>query len=671
MTWLSIKDVAGLLFITDRAVRKKVNEGHFENGFRYIQGAGRGGKSIEICLESLPEYAQVEYYKRYLETDDRKRIHLQREINTTEKYTNKQKEKGELRSKVIIAYRKHEKKQKESGENSKKNIYESFIETWNSSNPNFTISVPTLYRWLKKSKVGNAEKLVDKRGGYNRGQSSIPSEMWDLFCNYYLRETKPTIKSCYETVRLEANLRKITIPSFKAFEYAVKKIPQPILTIGREGFKAFEDSCIPTAERDYTKLNSNDLWVSDHHVWDIQVIVKVNGEYRKVRPWGTYWLDMRSRMIVSRLIRAQDPNSDAVLCSFAEGVKEFGIPKAVYLDNGKDYKALDLFNSDKERMKVASLAVQMDIEPHYAIPYNAKAKPLERTFKTFESQFGKLFQSYLGRNPVERPEDLKKVKLENYPTLEDFKAIHDDYFKEFYNKSSHNGISMNGYTPEIVYHENLKEKRTASEEVLRLWLMRTAKPRKVHKNGITIDGVNYRSSEMVLLIGKEVYARYSPDNKDVVYIYDLNDNPLCTAFRREKMSFNPSKEDYRKLNKEKSEARRLVKSALPPKDKSIGTVENIKHILELKKAENELKEKINMDTSPIIVPVRNENLENASKIFNMSATEKARSEALLKQKEQETLVNEQHKNYLQNLSDFYESQIQSSNKTKVITEDIL
>ena len=47
--------------------------------------------------------------------------------------------------------------------------------------------------------------------------------------------------------------------------------------------------------------------------------------------------------MMSSIIRTESPNSDVVLCSFGLGVEHFGIPNGVRLDNGKDYKARDMF----------------------------------------------------------------------------------------------------------------------------------------------------------------------------------------------------------------------------------------------------------------------------------------------------------------------------------------
>ena len=75
-------------------------------------------------------------------------------------------------------------------------------------------------------------------------------------------------------------------------------------------------------------------------------------------------------------------NSDVVLCSFGLGVEHFGIPNGVRLDNGKDYKARDMFypeghyivSEEDEKKIFNSLAANLHIEVTYAIPYNANGE---------------------------------------------------------------------------------------------------------------------------------------------------------------------------------------------------------------------------------------------------------------------------------------------------------
>ena len=96
MIWLSTKEISELLGYEASTIRKKVKNGEYS--CRYISSnVGRGGRKMEIPLESLPEQAQIAYQNKYGES--------QIVVNTNYNSTKKQKEKGELRSEAITGYK--------------------------------------------------------------------------------------------------------------------------------------------------------------------------------------------------------------------------------------------------------------------------------------------------------------------------------------------------------------------------------------------------------------------------------------------------------------------------------------------------------------------------------------------------------------------------------------
>ncbi|MCC5912211.1 MAG: Mu transposase C-terminal domain-containing protein [Clostridiaceae bacterium] len=681
MIWLSVNETADLLGVTPQAVTKYAYEGKFSTGIRHIKGKGRGGKVLQISITVLPEAAQHKYYLNHYKANNPTENVLDSGIKINQpldNYTLSQKEKAEKKLTVIKEYRQFERKfTKENAKASKDQCKDAFVEEWNLKNEDFTISKPSLYRWLKKAKEDKTLGLVDKRGGYNKGESSIPKSAWDKFLEHYLTQSRLQIKTCYEIARLYANEEGIIIPDYKVFHYHANRIPYPILVYYREGPKAFEDKCSPNIERDYTKLHSNDIWVSDHHIWDEHVVVEEKGDLKLklVRLWGSYWMDMRSRRIVAKHLRVGDPNADVVLASFAEGVRKHGIPKEVILDNGRDYKAKDLFSDgnkvsgfngralfeedDKKQARVDSLALQMDITVHWAIPYNAKAKPIERTFGTFESQFGRLFNSYLGNNPTKRPERLKKLGLEEYPTLEEYKQLHDDYIEYVYNENPHSGDGMFGKSPREVHEENLYELRQVTDDVLRLWLMRTTKPYTVQRNGIKILGSWYYSTDMVPLQKKKVFARYGIEDINTVYIYDEQDVFLCMAYRKEKLQFGASKEDYQREQKLKKEALKTAKAGKPVTDKRTKNVDEIKAIVEMQKKENLSKKTTVEKPKTVDVLVRNETFEDAARKMKQSKNDliKERGEHLRNQQKMAKEKSQELKETFEKVEKLWEQRI--------------
>lgn len=101
----------------------------------------------------------------------------------------------------------------------------SFIEKWNAQYADFTFTSNPLHEWRRKSKAGDPNKLVDKRGSYNRGKSSIPVEMPNYFKHLYLQESKPSVANCLRLTQYEADRRGIVIPGYGC-EHRPRRRPQ-------------------------------------------------------------------------------------------------------------------------------------------------------------------------------------------------------------------------------------------------------------------------------------------------------------------------------------------------------------------------------------------------------------------------------------------------------------
>lgn len=613
MIWLSTKEAADLLSYSDRAVRNKAKNGEY--ACRYIPSAtGRGGKKMEILLGSLPEQAQRAYQNKYGED--------QIVFNETYTSTKSQKEKGKQRATAVAEYRRFLKQSEREGKKKKTEIMNLFVQKWNSEH-DFHISTKSLYDWMRKSKSGQVDKLIDRRGGYNRGQTSIPEAYRKLFDSLYLQQTQPTIESCFKEVSLKASINGDYLPGIKAFRNYVKNMNQAKLTRAREGKKAFDDKCMPYTERDYSKLQPNELWVSDHHLWDIFVRVpNGKGGWKLERPWGSYWMDFRTRKMISSIIRTDSPNSDIVLCSFGLGVDHFGIPNGVRLDNGKDYKARDMFYpkdryiiSEEDKDSVfSSLATNLQIEVSFAIPYNAKTKPIERVFNTFEEQLGKKYPSYAGSNAKKRPEDLKDLNIMDVITLEEFIVQHNQYVYEIYNNSKHSGDAMYGRSPNQAYAEEPFTIRRASKEMLYFSLMRVRGQRTIQRNGITFNGIHFYNDNCINYIGQKITARYDPAKPEILYIFDVNENFLFVAEEIQKQGWHLSDEDYQRENHRKKIARQKALNSYTA-DNVIRSTESIGERLS---RQAESLEKAAIAKPKTIEVVRNEKIEENLQRISMS-----------------------------------------------------
>ena len=304
-TWLDIKTVAQLENRSERSVSRDVLKGKYGNGSRCVNGKGRGGNHYEIALESLPESLQARYRGEEKKQED---------VLT---FTGKQREEANDKAWIVAQYN-------QSGLSS-----DEFIDKFNSDNPpEDAITKSKLFRWQQKYKRDEVYGLIDRRGGHNKGETSIPPKAWECFYAIYMTQQKRSIQLCYDITKLDYP----DIPSVSAFVRKVKTIPKYAIIYYREGPKAFKDS-LPSMERTKLDIESNDIWFSDHH--RIDVFVKSSDGKYAIRLWQTVFFDARSNKVISYIAREASPNATVVKQCFRLGVEKYGIPNEVYFDNGK------------------------------------------------------------------------------------------------------------------------------------------------------------------------------------------------------------------------------------------------------------------------------------------------------------------------------------------------
>jgi hypothetical protein len=130
--------------------------------------------------------------------------------------------------------------------------------------------------------------------------------------------------------------------------------------------------------------------------------------------------------------------------------------------------------------------------------------------------------AYTGGSTSNKPGRLAKIKKGDYSTLAEVNAAHQDWVRT-HNMTPSNGEGMNGRSPNEVYAQKLREKRTAPRELLDLLLLRKHGPVKVGKNGVRWCGLHFGQYDLGLLQGKEVYLRIDDRDLSKVSVWDLED----------------------------------------------------------------------------------------------------------------------------------------------------
>ncbi len=530
--WITISETAKLLSLGNSAIEKALKRTNTTYVHRRIDGRGRGGKQIQVLLSSLPQQAQERYHNKT-------KVH-----EPILHFTQKQRSEADFKAQVVREYQ------------LSRLSPEAFIKQFNTdNNTGVELTRNKLFSWQRKLKDSNNDvaSLIDERGGNLRGTITIEENVWNYFYSLYMTEQKLSVKRCYELTCKHFCDKQIQ--SKKTFERKVKTIPEHAIIRYRFGLKAFNDS-LSYMERDYSDLQSNDIWFSDHHLADVFVR---DSKGKIGRPWITMWSDARSRKIMSTIVRMQSPNTDVVKESLRDAIYDNGIPSELYVDNGKDYKAKDGLSNDYP----LSLVNRLGIKTIYATPYHGQAKSIERFFRTLEDRFGKMFKTYAGKDAKDRPESLKDVPLEEYPTLEEFTEKLHSYLNEFH-ETPHRGQGMNSKSPNQVYYEELHVKRSINDRDALTLLCGRTDERTVHKNGIRIFDNSFWNDELLHYFKQKVVVIYDPKNIDELNVFDLDGRSICKAYPKVKTLFrNTTKEDFTRAKKEQKAIKDMVKAYEP------------------------------------------------------------------------------------------------------------
>jgi hypothetical protein len=154
---------------SERTLRR--NKDRYE--FRLVNGAGgECGTRYEFLLESLSALAQARYRGEQEE----------KSANALLSLTDEQREVVFLKLAAVEAY------QEFKGMYPRADKLRAFLAQYNEQHPDKPLTKRQLNHWEKLYKRDGVAGLVDRRGGYNKGQSSIQKDEKDVFLSYWLQE---------------------------------------------------------------------------------------------------------------------------------------------------------------------------------------------------------------------------------------------------------------------------------------------------------------------------------------------------------------------------------------------------------------------------------------------------------------------------------------------------
>ena len=510
-------------------IRGKINAEKLDTGLRC-------GFEYRIPLTELSKKAQARYFKErrneeadeaILSGDGEKMPELKRPINF-EELTGEQRDIAADWEGIIKAWQRYI-----FSTNSKTEATKEFVKEYNSAH-NKKISVRTLYEKDKLYKQYGIAGLADMRRSRKKRGTRMDERLYSAFVQWYLNENRLTISYIYENIKrwVEQEGLDIKVPSEASFRRAAESIPVAAIKLFRYGSKVYSDECEPFVQRLYDDIYSNDYWSSDYHTLDLMVKDDVTGEI--YRPHLCTWIDVRSRKVLAMRLRKSADSHGVVLC-FKDAVGTYGLPGNVYLDNGREFLVHDFGGRGRRKTDFnafygTGILERLGITMVNAIVRNGKAKVIERSFKQITSEFSKLYITYCGNRPENRPYAhntiLKNEK--NIPLASEVKKDLEDYIFGIYNENISDAEGIRGKSPNEAYAENLITKRVLKKEQLNLMLLRSAKLQSVDRNGVFIKiagaKIWYYDADFVSAnLKRKVYVRYDPDELTSVRVYDENE----------------------------------------------------------------------------------------------------------------------------------------------------
>ena len=295
----------------------------------------------------------------------------------------------------------------------------------------------------------------------------------------------------------------------------------------REGNKALHDKVLPYITRDISKLDVGDVIVGDGH--RLSFFVKHPYSGKPVRPMMVAYQDWKSGGFVGFEIMLEE-NTQCIASALRNAIINLGkVPKFVYQDNGKAFKAKYFIDNG-----LSGLFTNLGIQPVYAKPYNAKAKPIERLFRELQDSCEVLLPSYSGTSIIKKPAQLKRneklhkaIYKTNIPTLEQVTNFIKNWLIKYHYeqpcphvKGKTIGEVLESGKGEGVNLETLDD------------LMMAREIKKIYRNGILFLKNNYYD-EALFGYKKEVIIKYSLFNLSSIKVYKLNGEFLCEAKRVE------------------------------------------------------------------------------------------------------------------------------------------
>ena len=408
----------------------------------------------------------------------------------------------------------------------------------------------------------NEYKKVNFKAVFKSSSFELKALEWAL--GAWLNNPLSTKKFIFEKLKDEALKNGWNIGSYKSFARLFDKPEIKALLIrATAGERGVRNEIPPFILRDLNRYESMELICGDQIVFDFDV-TNENGEV--INPNAYVWVDMGSSAIIGIDIVLGKYNKISVAESLRMALN-FGVPKAVYTDNGKP----ELSGHVKDilsQIKGVKLKDFDDFDERVvhkrAKPGNSRAKPIENIFNHVqrwlmqEVIFDNGGAGYHKRNNKNSDEVMKKYMKSHPLDYENFI----NYFAKAVKKWNNHTISSRGIVPIESFIQKLdKNPVYRLDETTMEFIFSPRRVIKVRNSSVKlqINKKSYMYSHPILskFNGKKVEVRLKNGDINSVIVLDIEKFEfLCEAGLNEKID----PRDYRALMQKLNRNEAVVKA---------------------------------------------------------------------------------------------------------------
>ena len=384
----------------------------------------------------------------------------------------------------------------------------------------------TIRLWCKAFDDAGKNGLLPKHSGTARNDYGWEARALEL----YHKPQKPSIRKVARDLREKYGFKSAREHNVR---YFFSTLPADLQERSpwRMGRKQYNDGLREHISRTTENLPVGVLFQGDGHTIDQYLRHPRTGKLWRAEL--TVFMDVRSRYIVGWYISvAESSVSTMAALSHAMGTHNH-VPALIHIDNGSGFKS-KLMNSE-----TSGFYASFGIEPIWALPGNAKAKNVERFFRTMEDDFGKDFDTYCGYDMSPDASRLfsSSVKAEkaaaegkiHIPTVDEWCESFTDWLNRYHNRPH---PEEPGTTPAELWSQ-LERVPVVDHNLL-------VKPREevsVSRSLVTLHKRKYISEYLYQYEGQKLVAEYDLHDDSTIRLFDLEGRWLTTATLKTKKDY--------------------------------------------------------------------------------------------------------------------------------------